>query len=281
VLCDTVAAIGAAEEDPVLRSSDMLDTLNNLTPVLLIGGLLFFMTLETWRPYFQHGPGRKRQRWHNVGMVGVAAVANLSLGAVVVIPGVWSEANDFGVLHRLLGQSTLAVVLGIFLIDLTLYALHVSMHKVPTFWRFHRVHHADYEMDSSSGLRQHPCEALYVALVLAIVVPALGISRASSIIYTTIALPWFLLNHSNMKYPSWFERGFSLLMSTPNWHRVHHSAYQPETDSRYGCVFSVWDRLFGTTRKTQVETIRFGLDEYRARIDQTVGSLLKMPFGEL
>lgn len=259
----------------------MLDTLNNLTPALVIGGLLFFMTSETWFPYFKHSPGRKRQRWRNVGMVGVALVANVTLGVVATFPAAWSEAHNFGLLHRLLGQSTLPIVIGIFLFDLTLYASHVSMHKVPTFWRFHRVHHADTEMDSTSGLRQHPFEALYVALVLALVTPVLGISRASIIIYTTIALPWFLLNHSNIKYPAWFERAVSLLMSTPDWHRIHHSAYQPETDSHYGCVFSVWDRLFGTTRKTQIETITFGLERYREPNDQTVWKLLKMPFGRL
>jgi sterol desaturase/sphingolipid hydroxylase (fatty acid hydroxylase superfamily) len=214
-------------------------------------------------------------------MVAVAMVVNISLGLVVVVPGAWSESNNFGLLHRLLGQSTLAIVIGIFFFDFVLYALHVSMHKTPTLWRFHRVHHADYEMDSSSGLRQHPFEALYVTLAFVIAVPLLGISKASSVIYTTIALPWFFLNHSNIRYPAWFERGGSLLMSTPNWHRVHHSAYQPETDSHYGCVFSLWDRLFGTTRKTNVEAIRFGLEKYRGPNDQTLGKLLKMPFGEL
>src|SRR5262245_24908175 len=239
------------------------------------------MTSEAWFPYFSHKPGRHRQRWRNVGMVGVALVVNIALGVLATFPAAWSESHNFGVLHRLLGQSTLPIVIGIFLFDLTLYASHVSMHKVPTFWRFHRVHHADTEMDSTSGLRQHPFEALYVALVLAIVTPVLGISRASIIIYTTIALPWFLLNHSNIKYPASFERRASLLMSTPDWHRVHHSAYQPETDSHYGCVFSVWDRLFGTTRKTTIEAITFGLERYREANDQTIWKLLKMPFGRL
>ena len=90
----------------------------------------------------------------------------------------------------------------------------------------------------------------------------LGVPLVSYLIYTMIALPWFLLNHSNMKYPAWFERWGSWLMSTPNWHRVHHSRHQPETDSHYGCVLSVWDRLFGTTRKTNVESIQFGLDRF-------------------
>jgi sterol desaturase/sphingolipid hydroxylase (fatty acid hydroxylase superfamily) len=259
----------------------MLDTLNNLTPALLIGGPLLFMTWETWIPYFKHGPDRTRQRWRNVGMIAVAAIANITLGVVVAVPSAWSEANSLGVLHRLLGQSTLAIVIGIFLVDLALYVSHVSMHKVPAFWRFHRVHHADTEMDSTSGLRQHPFEAVYAALVLAVVIPVLGISRASTVIDTTIALPWFLLNHSNIKYPPLFERGGSWLMSTPDWHRVHHSAYQPETDSHYGCVFSVWDRLFGTTRRTRVDAITFGLDRYREPNDQTVWKLLKLPFGEL
>jgi sterol desaturase/sphingolipid hydroxylase (fatty acid hydroxylase superfamily) len=113
------------------------------------------------------------------------------------------------------------------------------------------------------------------------VLALLGVPLVSYLIYTTIALPWFLLNHSNMKYPRWFERWGSLLMSTPNWHRVHHSSYQPETDSHYGCVFSLWDRLFRTTSKTPVESIRFGLDKYREPGDQTVWALLRIPFGPL
>jgi sterol desaturase/sphingolipid hydroxylase (fatty acid hydroxylase superfamily) len=256
----------------------MLDILNNLTPVLVIGGLALFMTLERWTPYFQHSAGRSRQRWRNVGMIAVALVVNIALGGVAVIPQAWSEANSFGLLYRLLGQSLLAIVLGIFFLDLSLYIAHVLMHKVPAFWRFHRVHHADAELDSTSGLRQHPLEALFVTIVIVITVPVLGVSLASSALYTTLALPWFLLNHSNMKYPAWFERGGSLLMSTPNWHRVHHSAYQPETDSNYGCLFSIWDRLFGTARKAQVECMRFGLEKFRDPSEQRISELLKMPF---
>ena len=197
---------------------------------------------------------------------------------MAVVPLAWSEANSFGLLHRLLGQSALAVVIGIFVVDLSLYTAHVLMHKVPTFWRFHRVHHADTELDSSSGLRQHPLEAVFTTTILVIIPPVLGVSLVSSAVYTTLALPWFFLNHSNVKYPEWFERGGSLLMSTPNWHRVHHSAYQPETDSNYGCLFTIWDRVFGTARRVQVERIQFGLEMFRDASEQTIAELLKMPF---
>src|SRR5262245_49105478 len=178
----------------------MLDILNNLPPVLVIGGLALFMTLERWIPYFQYSASRSRQRWRNVGMIAVAFVANVASGAVAGIPLDWSEANSFGLLYRLLGRSTLAIVIGIFALDLSLYIAHVLMHRVPAFWRFHRVHHADAELDSTSGLRQHPLEALFAAVILVITVPLVGISKASSVLYATLALPWFCLNHSNVKY---------------------------------------------------------------------------------
>jgi sterol desaturase/sphingolipid hydroxylase (fatty acid hydroxylase superfamily) len=259
----------------------LLEILNSLPPLLLIGGLTLFMTLETMLPYFKHGRGRRRQRWHNVGMIAIATLVNATLGAFTVLPIAWSEANSFGLLYRLTGHSILTIAIGVLLADLCSYGLHVTMHKVPALWRIHRVHHSDAELDASSGIRLHPFELLYLLSMLSVMLALLGVPVISAAIYTTIALPWFLLNHSNMKYPAWFERWGSLLMSTPNWHRVHHSSHQPETDSHYGCVFSLWDRLFRTTRKVNVESIRFGLDQFREPADQTVWGLLRMPFRPL
>ena len=260
---------------------DLVDVLNALPPLLIIGGLTLFMTLESVYPLFKHGAGRRRQRWHNVGMIAVAALVNAVIGTLAVLPIAWSEANSFGLLYHLTGRSIVTIVIGVIIADVLSYALHVTMHKVPTLWRVHRVHHADTELDASSAIRLHPFELLYLLGVHSAVLSLLGVPLVSYLIYTTIALPWFLLNHSNMKYPAWFERWGSLLMSTPNWHRVHHSSHQAETDSHYGCVFSVWDRLFGTTRKTDVESIRFGLERFRGPGEQTVGALLRMPFKAL
>jgi sterol desaturase/sphingolipid hydroxylase (fatty acid hydroxylase superfamily) len=259
----------------------LVETLSNLPPLLIIGSLTVFMTLESVFPYFRHGAGRRRQRWHNVGMIAVAALVNAAVGTLSVLPIAWSEANSFGLLYHVTGHSIVTIVIGVLLVDLCSYALHVTLHKVPALWRIHRVHHADTDLDASSGIRLHPFELLYLLGVHAIVLSLLGVPLVSYLIYTTIALPWFLLNHSNMKYPLWFERWGSLLMSTPNWHRVHHSSHRPETDSHYGCVLSVWDRLFGTTRKTHVESICFGLERFRGPDEQTVWALLRMPFGPL
>jgi sterol desaturase/sphingolipid hydroxylase (fatty acid hydroxylase superfamily) len=257
---------------------NLLNWLNNLTPVIAVGSMTLFMTLERWLPYFEHGAGRGRQRWHNLGMVAIAFLMNATLGGVILFLVVWADANRFGLMDRIGVWGPLAIVLGVFLIDLCAYALHVSMHSVRLFWRFHRVHHADVALDASSGLRRHPFELVLLLSVIAISMSLLGVPMASIVIYNTLALPLFVMNHSNMKYPDWYERWGSLLMVTPDWHRVHHSRHQPETDSRYGCVFSIWDRLFGTSGRAGVGPVEFGLERFRGPREQTVGELLKKPF---
>lgn len=259
----------------------LLQTLNSLTPIFVISGLVLFMTLESWRPYFKPGVDRRTQRRRNLFIIAIGVVFSVAAGGLFALPVEWAESTNLGLLNRFIGSSTLRVVMGIFLIDGCLYAAHVMMHKVPTLWRFHRMHHADAHLDATSGLRAHPFELMFLGLVLAVGQPLLGISKASNVLYTTLALPWFCLNHSNFKFPVWFERWGSVLMSTSNWHRIHHSSYQPETDSHFGCLFSVWDRIFRTTRKATVETIQFGLERFRTPAEQTVGSLLKMPFEKL
>ena len=257
---------------------DLLQWLNSLTPAIAIVSMTAFMTLERWLPYFEHGTGRGRQRWHNQGMVLIAILTNATFSGIMLLPVVWADANHFGLMYRIGVWPPLAMVLGVFLIDLCNYAQHVTMHSVPVLWRIHRVHHADVALDASSGLRLHPFELVLLTTVIAIVMSLLGVPIGSLIIYNTLALPWFLLNHSNMRYPAWFERWGSLLMATPDWHRIHHSSHQPETDSHYGCLFSVWDRLFGTGGRADVGTIQFGLERFRGPGEQTLWEMLKIPF---
>ena len=256
----------------------MTDLLNTLTPVVAIGGLALFMTLERWLPYFEHGSGRGRQRWHNLGLVGIGFLMNAVLSGVLAVPIMWADMNRFGLLYRLNVWPPAAIVIGIFTIDLCLYLQHVIMHSVPALWRIHRVHHADPDLDASTALRTHPFELLLLLSMPSVVMPLAGIPMTSLAIFNVISLPWFLVNHSNMKYPAWFERWGSLLMATPDWHRVHHSSHPPETDSHYGCLFSIWDRLFGTAGKADVPRIRFGIERFREPADQTMWQLLKMPF---
>lgn len=257
---------------------NFISTLNDLTPVIIILFLAVFMTLERYLPYFEHSGRRNKQRWRNLGIVGIAFVLNGLLGAGITGVIMSAEAHHFGLLQWVLPGSLPAIVAGMLFIDLNSYAFHRLYHRIPFLWRIHRVHHADTEMDSTSALRLHPFEFLIQSFTQVTVLPLLGVSLYSFVLYFAFALPWFLLNHSNIRFPAWFERYASWILVTPDWHRVHHSSHQPETDSHYGDVFTFWDRLFGTDAGADVEKITFGLENFREQSDQTVGQLLKMPF---
>src|ERR1044071_320403 len=101
---------------------DAVQTLNNLIPVLAIGGLALFMTLERWLPYFEHGADRGRQRWHNLGVVAVTFVVNAALAGFLVLPVMWADAHRFGLMYRLNVPGPAAMTAGVFLIDLWNYA---------------------------------------------------------------------------------------------------------------------------------------------------------------
>ncbi len=261
------------------KMDNLISTLNDLTPVIIIVFLAVFMTLERFLPYFEHSSGRGKQRWRNLGIVGIAFVLNGLLGAGIAGVIMTAQAQHFGLLRLFLPDTSwAAIVIGMFLVDLNSYVFHRLYHRVPLLWRMHRVHHADTELDATSALRLHPFEFLFQSLTQVTVLPLLGVSMTSFVLYFTFALPWFLLNHSNLKFPAWFERYGSWLLVTPNWHRVHHSSHQPETDSHYSDIFTIWDRLFGTAGKADVEKMEFGLERFREGEDQTVGGLLKMPF---
>lgn len=106
-------------------------------------------------------------------------------------------------------------------------------------------------------------------------------SNSSFVIYVAFSLPLFIINHANLKFPNWYEKYVSILFITPNWHRVHHSGKQIETDSNYADVFTLWDRIFATHTSQKPEEITFGLETLRKKEDQTFWAMLTTPFKSL
>lgn len=70
-----------------------------------------------------------------------------------------------------------------------------------------------------------------------------------------------IIIHSNFRLPDKLDKYLSYLVITPNMHHVHHHFKQPYTDSNYGDLFSIWDRMFGTFTYLSKEQVQFGLDE--------------------
>jgi sterol desaturase/sphingolipid hydroxylase (fatty acid hydroxylase superfamily) len=150
----------------------------------------------------------------------------------------------------------MAIAATIALRSLAAYGLHVLAHKSSWLWRVHRVHHADTAVDLSTGFRHHPLELLYVATCYLALAVLLGLSPAALIAYEGAAVLLSLWTHANLRLPSAAERLLGTVLVTPALHHVHHSAHQPETDSNYGELFSVWDRLFGTLKRLDVDQLR-------------------------
>jgi sterol desaturase/sphingolipid hydroxylase (fatty acid hydroxylase superfamily) len=82
------------------------------------------------------------------------------------------------------------------------------------------------------------------------------------------------LGHANIAARPRLSRIAGTIFVTPAFHAFHHSASQPETDSNYGEVLTIWDHLLGTTSKREGQVSRFGLgDAYDSDATSLKGQL--------
>lgn len=164
---------------------------------------------------------------------------------------------------------------------MAIYLQHWAFHVAPFFWRFHKVHHTDVDIDATSGVRFHPLEILFS---LAIKLAAIALSGASEWAVLVFELSLNLgsvFNHANIRIPPAAEPWLRALVVTPDMHRVHHSVHPRETNSNYSFNLSCWDRLFGTYNAQPEDghlAMRLGLPEHRDWRRQHVGWLLALPF---
>jgi sterol desaturase/sphingolipid hydroxylase (fatty acid hydroxylase superfamily) len=143
-----------------------------------------------------------------------------------------------------------ALILDLLLLDLWTYAWHRANHQWPLLWRFHRVHHLDRFLDTTSAVRFHPGEVLISALARTPLIVLTGIDLASILLFDSLLLASALFHHSNIKAPPRLEAALRSVIVTPSHHWVHHHAIRADTDSNYGALLTVWDRVFGSWSKT-------------------------------
>lgn len=257
-----------------------MNDLNQAKPALIAAALALLWTLETVMPQFSGRERRLSHYGHNLalGLLN-AAVVSILFATALVASAEWSAAMGLGFLHRLNAPAWLEWLLAIFLLDLWMYLWHRLNHSVPLLWRLHRVHHADAEMDASSASRFHTGEIVLSSLARLAVLPLLGVTPAQLLGYELLLQPVILFHHSNLRLPSRLDAALRTVIVTPWMHWVHHSRYQPETDSNFASVFSCWDRLFGSFRlREDPGSISLGLDGYEPQEWRSVGGMLRSPF---
>lgn len=156
--------------------------------------------------------------------------------------------RGLGLLNRVDLPVWAEVLLAVLALDLAIWAQHLITHKVPLFWRFHRVHHADADMDVTTAIRFHPVEIAASMLVKIGLVYLLGPSALAVLLFEILLNGTAIFNHANIALPVRADQIVRLFLVTPDMHRVHHSTHRHEHDSNFGFALSLWDRLFGTYR---------------------------------
>jgi sterol desaturase/sphingolipid hydroxylase (fatty acid hydroxylase superfamily) len=194
-----------------------------------------------------------------------------------------AEERSWGFFNRVALPVGLELPLALFLLDFAIYLQHRLFHYVPVLWRLHRMHHADLDVDVTTGARFHPIEILLsLGIKFGVIVP-LGAPALSVLLFEIGLNATSMFNHSNVRMPSAVERLVRWFVVTPDMHRVHHSVLRRETDSNFGFNFPWWDRLFGTYRphpEAGHEAMTLGIGQFRDRRELRLDRMLTQPFRE-
>lgn len=253
-------------------------------PIIRLG---VFATVLVGMALLEHAFPRRPQRlaWRrwpsNLGLVALSSfLLRLVAPAGAVGVALWAESQGLGLMRLVDVPFWAAAPIAVLLLDMLIYFQHRVFHAVPILWRLHRVHHADPELDASSGLRFHPVEILLSLGIKAVAVVALGAPAEAVLVFEVLLNATALFNHANVALPAWLDRPLRLVLVTPDMHRVHHSEIREETDSDFGFCLSCWDRIFGTyiaePSKGQLGMV-IGVEGFRDDPEQRIDRLLLQP----
>lgn len=217
--------------------------------------------------------------------LGIAVLDSLAVRLVFPVAAIGvaaaAQTRGWGLFNTTGWPLWLEGLVAVVALDLAIYGQHVASHKLPVLWRLHRVHHADPEIDVTTGIRFHPIEILLSMAYKMAVVAALGAAPVAVFLFEVILNACAMFNHANFKIPHKLDAALRLLLVTPDMHRVHHSVIRREIDSNYGFNLSVWDRMFGTyipQPEYGHDGMTIGLGEYPGDPPTRLGWILLLPF---
>jgi len=249
---------------------------------VFLGVLVLMLVLESLIPRHRTVDSKPRRLAINFSLTGfnVFLVRLLPGGAAVGLAD-FAGQQGWGLLNYVDWPVAVEMAMGVIFLDLMIYIQHVVIHMIPFFWRFHKVHHSDLDLDVSSGFRFHPLEILGSMIYKLGLVAALGPSVMTVVVFEAILNGMAQFNHSNIKLPLGLDLVLRKLLVTPDMHRIHHSVEVNETNSNYGFNLSIWDRFLGTYihdgKKPQPEIV-IGVPEFRTPDQVSLLKLVLMPF---
>lgn len=249
--------------------------------ILLAGGIAFFWLMETAFPLFRFSYRKWKHAGINIFFTLTTIIVNFALAFLLLQTSRWTQENHWGLLTYL-NQIPLIgyTILGLLGLDLiSAYFIHWLEHKVRFMWRFHLIHHTDIHVDTTTANRHHPGESLFRFIFTTLAVFILGAPVWMIMLYQALSVVLSQFNHANIRLPEKLDQWLSLVIVTPNMHHVHHHYILPQTDSNYGNIFSIWDRIFRTFSYMKQEDIKYGIDTHLAENEHSrISRMLKIPF---
>jgi len=244
--------------------------------------LLLVMAAEFIFPRRLHDMLRPLRWKNNLLLVALnALVLRILLPGLVIASAYYAAKHNIGIFNYFKPGPILSAVLSVLLLDMAIYWQHRIFHRVPIFWRLHRLHHSDIEYDVTTGVRFHPIEIVLSFLLKSLLVVVIGVPVIGVIIFEIILNACAMFNHGNINLPKKIDFYLRKVIVTPDMHRVHHSVKANEMHRNFGFNISIWDRIFGSYKdQPQAEhtDMQIGLKEFRSLQEQSLLNLLKQPF---
>ena len=249
--------------------------------LILIGGLSFFWILENKFSLFRFKYKKWKHAFPNLFFTATTIIINFFLAFMLLNVSDWVVAKQFGLLNWIPESPIwINIFFGILFLDLVgAYLPHWLEHKIKPLWMIHLVHHSDHHVDTTTANRHHPFESLIRFTFTLFGVFLIGANIGIVMLYQSLSLISTQFNHANIKLPKKVDLFLSYLFVSPDMHKTHHHYRLPYTDSNFGNIFSIWDRLFGTYRVFNREKLVYGVDVFFDKeANGKIGHLLKQPF---
>ena len=249
--------------------------------LILVGGITFFWLLEGAIPLFKFDYKKWKHAFPNLFLTFTTIIINFALAFLLLKTADWVQVNNFGLINWLPDMPIgLYAVLGILFLDFFgAYLAHFTEHKVKMLWMVHLVHHSDHKVDTTTANRHHPIESVIRFSFTLIGVFVVGAPIAIVMLYQSLSLISTQFTHANIKMSPKFDKLLSYIIISPDMHKVHHHYKLPFTDSNYGNIFSIWDRIFGTYMELDRNKIVYGVDTFPDEAkNSSLKELLKQPF---
>jgi sterol desaturase/sphingolipid hydroxylase (fatty acid hydroxylase superfamily) len=247
---------------------------------LFWGGLVFFLGLELVIPYRPSSVSKFKRWLNNIGLAVFNSIAlNLLFAGAIIKTAAYVNTRNMGLLNQWPLPYWAKISATVIVFDFFLYVWHLLNHVMPLFWRFHRVHHSDLNMDVSTASRFHIGELALSAIIRIGLIFFLGADLFGVALFESLIVLTSQFQHSSLTIPSWFERYYWILFVPPSMHRIHHSVIINERNTNYGTILSLWDRLLGTLLKNVDQgRILIGMGAYRRPERLNFQHLMIMPF---